>query len=204
MFKWLTRNDGKRVERAKRRIASPRASVFTEFALVMPIVAMVCSAMIEIVGFWDAQVMANHTAWQVGRIVMVRGSDGLVFSSSIDKKSKTGIKGSSMPDVLKKMLSGLDTVIKGANKFNNRGNITAMFLMSTCGIGYFGASPGQTLSDGFTSLCKSVVTALTEDIPKWIKDGVKAKLPTTAKSGESGIGAFVQNLVNGIVDKLTE
>ena len=205
MFKWLTRNDGRRrIERAKRRIASPRASVFTEFAIVMPVVAMICSAMIEIVGFWDAQVMANHAAWQVGRIVMVRGSDGLVFSSSLDKKSKTGIKGSKMPDVLKKMLGGLDTVIKGANKFNNRGNIATMFLMSTCGIGYFGASPGQTLSDGFTSLCKSVVTALTEDIPKWIKDGVKAKLPTTSKSGDSGIGAFVQNLVNGIVDKMTE
>ena len=84
MFRWLTRNDGKRVERAKRRIASPRASVFTEFAIVMPVVAMICSAMIEIVGFWDAQVMANHVAWQVGRIVMVRGSDGLVFSSYID------------------------------------------------------------------------------------------------------------------------
>lgn len=204
MFKWLTRNDGRRVERAKRRVASPRASVFTEFALVMPIVAMVCSALIEVVGFWDAQVMANHTAWQVGRIVMVRGSDGLVFSSSIDKKSKTGIKGSGMPDVLKKMLSGLDTVIQGANKFNNRGNITTMFLMSTCGIGYFGASPGQTLSDGFTALCKSVVTALTEDIPKWIKEGVTAKLPSFIGGGESGIGAFVQNIVKGIVDKLTE
>ena len=70
MFKWLTRNDGRRrIERAKRRVASPRASVFTEFAIVMPVVAMICSAMIEIVGFWDAQVMANHAAWQVGRIV---------------------------------------------------------------------------------------------------------------------------------------
>jgi hypothetical protein len=37
VFKWLTRNDGRRrIERAKRRVASPRASVFTEFAIVMP------------------------------------------------------------------------------------------------------------------------------------------------------------------------
>ena len=204
MFGWLTRNDGRRIERAKRRIASPRASVFTEFALVMPIVAMLCSAMIEIVGFWDAQVMANHAAWAVGRIVMVRGSDGLVFSNSLNEKSKTGIKGSSMPDVLKKMLNGLDTVIEGANKFNNRGNITTMFLMSTCGIGYFGASPGKTLADGFTSLCKSVVKTVTEEIPKWIKEGVKSKLPSFGKSDEGGIGGFVKNLVNGIVDKITE
>ena len=204
MFKWLTRNDGRRVERAKRRVASPRASVFTEFALVMPIVAMVCSALIEIVGFWDAQVMANHAAWQVGRIVMVRGSDGLAFSSSLDNKSKTGIKGSGMPDVLKKMLGGLDSAIQGANKFNNRGNITTMFLMSTCGIGYFGASPGSTLADGFTALCKSVVSSLTEDIPKWIKEGVASNMPSFIGGGESGIGGFVQDLVKGIVDKLTD
>ena len=204
MFGWLTRNDGNRVGRAARRIKSPRGSVFSEFALVMPIVVLVCSAMLELVGFWDAQVMANHAAWQVGRIVMVRGSDGLVFSESLSKMSKTGIKGSKMPEVLKKMLGGLDTVVQGADKFNNRANVATMFLMSTCGIGYYGASPGKTLSDGFTSLCKSVVDTLTKDIPKWIREGVASKLPKVGKSGESGIGGFVNDLVNKIVDKITE
>ena len=47
-------------------MASPRGSVFSEFALVMPIVVLVCSAMLELVGFWDAQVMANHAAWRSG------------------------------------------------------------------------------------------------------------------------------------------
>lgn len=204
MLKWLTRNDGGRIDVARRRIQSPRGSVFSEFALVMPIVVLACSAMLELAGFWDAQVMANHAAWQVGRIVMVRGSDGLEFSTSLSKKSKTGIKGSKMPEMLKKMLGGLDTVIQGANKFNNRANIATMYLMSTCGMGYYGASPGKTLSDGFTLLCKSVVDTLTKDIPKWIKEGVTSRLPKVAKSGEGGIGGFVNGLVSKIVDKITE
>ena len=204
MLRWLTRNDGNRIDRAKRRIKSPRGSVFSEFAIVVPIVVLSCSAMLELVGFWDAQVMANHAAWQVGRIVMVRGSDGLEFSTSLSKKSKTGIKGSKMPEMLKKMLGGLDTVVKGANKFNNRANIATMYLMSTCGIGYYGASPGKTLSDGFTSMCKSVVDTLTKDIPKWIKEGVTNRLPKVAKSGEGGIGGFVNGLVSKIVDKIAE
>ena len=112
MFKWLTRNDGKRRAKAARRLNSPRASVFSEFALVMPLVALVCSALIEIVGFWDAQVMANHAAWTVGRIVMVRGSDGLAFSSAIDKKSKTGIPNTNMPDAIKKLIDEMDRLVQ--------------------------------------------------------------------------------------------
>ena len=207
MFKWLTRNDGKRVERAKRRIASPRASVFTEFALVVPIVALVCSAMIEIVGYWDAQVMANHAAWTVGRIAMVRGSDGMEFSNDLSKKSKTGIKGSSMPQLLKSMLGSLDTVIGGANKFNNRGNIATMFLMSTCGIGYYGASPGRTLSDGFTTLCNDCMKGIKEGIPEAITSAVTSlTLPSFIDNIGSGsaIEKLVNNIVKGVVDKLTE
>lgn len=205
MFKWLIRNDGARAARAKRRIASPRGSVFTEFALIMPIAVLVCSALIEIVGFWDAQIMANHAAWTVGRIVMVRGSDGLEFSSNVSQKSKTGIAGSPLPDPLKKALAGLDTAISGFNKFNNRGNIATLFLMSTCGIGYYGASPGKTVSDGFNALVEAGVKAITEGIPDWIKEAVSGiTLPSFIDGGGSGIEGFVSELVKGIVDKITE
>jgi hypothetical protein len=205
MFRWLTRKDGKRGAKASRRIASSRASVFSEFALIVPIVVLVCSALIEIVGYWDAQVMANHAAWQVGRIVMVRGSDGLEFSSNLSKKSKTGIAGSDMPDPLKKALASLDTAISGFNKFNNRGNIATLFLMSTCGIGYYGGTPGQTLSDGFTALVDAGVKALTDGLPTWIAEAVKGfTLPSFIGGGESGIAGFVNEIVKGIVDKITE
>ena len=205
MLKWLTRNDAKRGAKAVRRIVSPRGSVFSEFALVMPIVALVCSALIEIVGFWDAQIMANHAAWQVGRIAMVRGSDGLEFSSTISKKSKTGIEGSSMPPAIKEAFKCLDTYIQGANKLvNNRANIATMFLMSTCGIGYYGASPGQTLSDILKTLCQAGVDAITKGIPQWIKDSVKKiSLPSIGGGGE-GLDGIIQSIVGGLIDKVAE
>ena len=205
MLKWLTRNDGSRMARAKRRLKSPRGSVFSEFALVVPVVALVCSALIEIVGFWDAQIMANHTAWTVGRMVVVRGSDGLAFSSSLDKKSKTGIKNTDMPESIKKLIDSINAGISGVNKFNNRGNIATLFLMSTCGIGYYGSSPGKALSDGFTSLCQAAVDAFTKGIPDWIKEAVSGiKLPSFIPGGESGIGGFVNKIVGAIVDKIAE
>ena len=205
MFKWLTRNDGKRRAKAVRRLKSPRASVYSEFALVMPLVALICSALIEIVGFWDAQVMANHAAWTVGRIVMVRGSDGLAFSSAIDKKSKTGIPSTNMPEAIKKLIEEINAGLGVVNKFNNRGNIATLFLMSTCGIGYYGASPGKTLSNGLTKIIDAAVKAMTDGIPEWIKDAVAGiKLPSFIPGGESGIAGLVNQIVGAIVDKITE
>ena len=190
--------------RAKRRLRSPRASVYVEFAMVMPIVALVCSALIEIVGFWDAQVMANHAAWTVGRIVMVRGSNGLAFSNDIDKKSKTGIKGSEMPEALKEALKDVDNIVQGANKiFNNRANVATMFLMSTCGIGYYGDPPGTALSKGFDTICKAGVTAVTEGVKGWISGMADDfTLPSFMGNVGTGITGFVNGLVKNIVDKI--
>ena len=200
MFRWLTRKDGAKIERAKRRLKSPRGSVFTEFALVAPILVLICSALIEIVGFWDAQVMANHAAWTVGRIVMVRGSNGLAFSKALDQKSKTGIAGSDMPDALKQALADLDKYIQGFNKFNNRGNIATMFLMSTCGIGYFGKSPEETVNEMFKDLCTAAVKALTEGIPGWIAGAISdIKFPSLGEGGD-----FLEDLVKSMLQELLD
>ena len=207
MLGWLTRNDGSRIARARRRLASARGSVFSEFALVVPIVMLACSALIEVAGYWDAQVMANHSAWTVGRIVMVRGSDGLAFSSDLDKKSKTGIPSSDMPDAIKKLLDDINKGIAGANKFNNRGNIATLFLMSTCGVGYYGSSPGKTISDGFNKLCEAAVEAITDGIPEWVKSAVAGiEIPSFIPGGgdDSAIGQFVNKIVGTIVDKIAE
>ena len=204
MLRWLTRNDGARIGRAKRRLKSSRASVYTEFAMIMPIVALVCSALIEIVGFWDAQVMANHAAWTVGRIVMVRGSNGLVFSEDVAEKSKTGITGSNMPKEIKDALKDVDAIVQGANDlFNNRANIATLFLMSTCGIGYYGDAPGTALSKGFDTICKSAVNAVTDGVKGWIS-GMAGEftLPSFMGDTGSGITGFVNNLVKQIVDKI--
>ena len=207
MLGWLTRNDGARIARARRRLASARGSVFSEFALVVPIVMLACSALIEVAGYWDAQVMANHSAWTVGRIVTVRGSDGLAFSSDLDKKSKTGIPSSDMPDAIKKLLDDINKGIAGANKFNNRGNIATLFLMSTCGVGYYGSSPGKTLSDGFNKLCEAAVEAITDGIPEWVKSAVAGiELPSFVPGAgdDSEISKFVNKIVGTIVDKIAD
>ena len=204
MLKWLTRNDGSRMARAKRRLKSPRGSVFSEFALVVPIVVMLCSALIEVIGFWDAQVMANHAAWTVGRIAMVRGSDGLAFFSGIDKKSKTGIPGSDMPESIKTLIEQLNSGIAGANKLlNNRANLATMLLMSTCGIGYYGASPGQTISDAFNKLVDGAVQALVKGVPDIIAAAL-TKIDIPIGGGGTGIDALVRNLVKGLLERLVD
>ena len=78
-----------------------------------------------------------------------------------------------------------------------------MFLMSTCGIGYYGGTPGKTISDGFTALCDAGVKALTQGIPDWIAGSItNMPLPSFIGGGESGIGGFVNKLVKQLVDKL--
>ena len=206
MFGWLTRGDGARRERAKRRLGSPRASVFSEFALVMPLVIMLCSAVVEVIGYWDAQVMANHTAWQVGRIAAVRGSDGMEFSSKAGKWSKTGIESKSMPEGLKKALKPINDFIADANKFNNRGNVTAMFLMSTCGIGYYGGTPGETVTSLFTELVDSGLKAVTDELPKWLSESIVKSITDAIKipglGGDSGIGKYIADGIAKLLDKV--
>ena len=172
MFGWLTRNDGRRGAKAARRLASPRGAVFSEFALVMPIVMLVCSALIEIVGYWDAQVMANHAAWTVGRIAMVRGSDGLPFWDGLNEKSKTGVTNTNMPPSIQKFLEDLTRDLRAANQFNNRGNIATLFLMSSCGLGYFGGRPKDDLTGLFNTLIDDGVTALVDGVPELISDAL--------------------------------
>lgn len=205
MFKWLTRKDGEAAKRAKRRITSPRGSVFTEFALVMPVVLLLCSALVELLGYWDAQVMANHTAWQVGRIAMVRGADGMKFSAKLDEKSSTGIVKSSMPESLKSALKPFENALNTLNLFNDRGNITALFMMSTCGIGYFGASPGKTFSTGFKELLEGGMDALTKGIPDLIKEAANQKinLPSLGGYGTT-IENFIKSLITKVIDKIVD
>lgn len=201
MFGWLTRNDGTRKTRLKRRLKSPRGSVFSEFAIVMPIVLLMCSAIFELIGFWDAQVMANHAAWQVGRIAAVRGDDGMAFSDTVTKMSKTGVVSEKMPAPLQAMLKPLVQAVGGTlNKFNDRGAITTMFLMSTCEIGYYGGSPGEVLSEGIEKLVDAAVKGIVEELPKWAEEFVKEKTDGWIPAGDGIIGKLVTDIINSIVD----
>lgn len=200
MFGWLTRNDGARKERIKRRLKSPRGSVFSEFAIVMPIVLLMCSAIFELLGFWDAQVMANHAAWQVGRIAAVRGHDGMAFSDDLSKISKTGVVSEKMPEPIKAALKPLVQAIGGTiDKFNDRGVITTMFLMSTCEIGYYGPSPSQALSEGLEGVIDAAVKGLVEELPSWAEEFCKQQIDWIP-AGQGAIGKMISDIINTIVN----
>ena len=200
MFKWLTRNDGAKKSRLKRRLKSPRGSVFSEFAIVMPIVLLMCSAIFEVIGFWDAQIMANHSAWQVGRIASVRGDDGMAFSETVTKMSKTGVISEKMPEPIKKLLQPLLMSIGGAlEKFNDRGVITTMFLMSTCEIGYYGGSPGTELAEKVDKLISDAIDGIVKGLPDCVNELIKEKIDWIP-DGDGVIGKLVSDLVKKIVE----
>ena len=170
----------------------------------MTVALMACSAMVELVGFWDAQIMANHTAWQVGRIAMVRGTDGMAFANAAGGRSKTGVKTTAMPDALKKTLSVLSSAGLDAGRFNDRGVITTVFMMSTCGIGYYGASPGESLAKGFKALIESAIKAITEGIPEAIKNAIKdIKFPSIIP-GASGLDKIIKKILDYIIEKIVD
>jgi len=199
VFGWLTRNDGAKKSRLKRRLKSPRGSVFSEFAIVMPIVLLMCSAVFELVGFWDAQIMANHAAWQVGRIASVRGDDGMAFSDAVTKISKTGVISEKMPQAIQNILKPLVTSIGGTiNKFNDRGVITTMFLMSTCEIGYYGSSPGTALADAVDTLISKTI----EGITKSIEESVSALADVNFDWLPGSSSDVIRNLISKILNKL--
>ena len=204
MFGWLTRNDGARKARIRRRLKSPRGSVFSEFAIVMPVVLLMCSAIFELIGFWDAQVMANHAAWQVGRIAAVRGDDGMAFSETVSKMSKTGVISEKMPTAIQVVLKPLVTTIGGTlDKFNDRGVITTMFLMSTCEIGYYGPTPGEAISEVVEKLIDDAVKGIVDDFPAWVEEWVKENDKTAdwIPSGSGAIGKLVTDLINYFINQ---
>ena len=73
-----------------RRLRSGRGSAYVEFAFLAPLFLMMASLLIELATFWDASVMANHTAWQVGRIMKVKpdGGKALFKINTLDAESE--------------------------------------------------------------------------------------------------------------------
>ena len=136
-----------------RRIKSPRGSAYLQFALVLPLVVMVVSAMIEFTSFWDAKIMANHTAWTVGRIATVRA--GLRTSS--DKKLVSG----------KPSLSSFKSIKDADGAY-----VATAMLMSTCSMGSMHGSSADLAKD----FAESLVNGVRDGIKKMVTDAIKEQL----------------------------
>lgn len=205
MLDFLFRNDRGAAKRVKRRLSSPRASVFLEFALIAPILIMFVSAMIELVGFWDSQIMANHAAWQVGRIAMVRGYDGMAFTNELSHISSTGVVSTNMPPILQQALGKWISKTAGDfNKFNDRGVITTAFLMMTCEMGYFGKVPSESFQDVLKEIFVAPIETLKNELPELLSKAALEKLKVEFGTDFGNlpiVGNLIQNFINDILSK---
>lgn len=203
MFFW--RHDTKLLARARQRVRSPRGAVFAEFALIAPILVMLISGMIEIAGFFDAQVMANHTAWTIGRQATVHMDE--LTQIKVDPKTKaetiTGYNAhftptaqNPWPDSIFKDLGG---ALASLGDLRDHGRATAVFLMSTCGMGYFGLSPGQATAEVLKKLLVSPIKELFRQLVNLLKEKIKIKIDLPF-----GLTDFLNKLVNKILSFLIE
>lgn len=210
MFFW--RKDSALIKRAKRRVKSPRAAVFSEFAFIAPVMILLISAMIELCSFWDTKVMANHTAWQVGRIAAVTGPK-MVFT---EKALQGGeVITTNMPVLIQKALASWNVASKRAARFNNRGGVATMFLMSTCGMGNFGQTLGGNALSALKELFSKPFDKLAEEIRKSILEAIRKKFGFDDKDAEFSLDhpldalkqlayKLIESLVNGLFKVIVE
>ena len=161
-----------------RRLRSGRGSAYVEFAFLAPLFLMMASLLIELATFWDASVMANHAAWQVGRIMKVKpdGKNTELFKiKALDAKS----------DIAKQAGSGVNDVIKLLNQFGDQRTLTTVMLMSGSSMGYTGV-PGHEMGDLLSIIVKAPMEMLTDKengLSKMLAEALAAKAPDLSQFG---------------------
>ena len=173
-------------KRFKRRIRSSRAAAFLEFAMVAPLLVMVISAMIEFTQLWDAKIMANHTAWTIGRIATVRGTQAQNWRIS-----------SALP-------SGIPVV----SDFNDMRALSTVLMMSTCTMGSWGTF-SQDASDFLKKLIQGPIDALKKAIADMIAGKLKELigkfiLPDIASGILDGLLKLINDAISRVLDALMQ
>lgn len=173
-------------KRFKRRIRSSRAAAFLEFAMVAPLLVMVISAMIEFTQLWDAKIMANHTAWTIGRIATVRGTQAQNWRIS-----------SALP-------SGIPVV----SDFNDMRALSTVLMMSTCTMGSWGTF-SQDASDFLKKLIQGPIDALKKAIADMIAGKLKELIGKIKIPGVDGgileeLLKMINDAISSIIDALMQ
>lgn len=193
VISYITRCDGAFKRKVSRRVSSSRASVFLEYAIILPMTILVISTMIEFAALWDAKIMANHTAWTCARIATVEAGQQTKY---VDNPA--------------------------VNRLRTKGMKTAtILLMSTCAMGSMHGSGGdftkywveevilgplrkltETIKAGMTSKLTAMLKAA---IGKLVGDDVVSKL-VAAVVGWIADSLFTPliNLITQVIDKLFE
>lgn len=196
MFFW--RHDEKFLSRAKKRAKSDRGAVFSEFALLAPIFVLLVSAMIEFAGFWDARIMANHTAWQIGRIAMVRGSKLNYIQTGVSEIDNKLAAQSMQANLFEKLGSKLKLSGSGLGL---RAAIPTVCLMSTCQMGFFGGTPGSQLNDFLQSALIDPLKALFTDPQGELNPSAVIAALLESKIAETPF-AFLQPVIKAVFDAI--
>lgn len=176
------------LKRIRRRLASSRAPVYLEYAVVMPLVILTISTLIEFAAFWDAKIMANHTAWTCARIASVEAG-----AAKYDKSFKS-------------------------NRLRTNGmKVTTALLMSTCAMGSLHGTSKEFTRDWFVkfieeplknlkkafveNFTKGITKTLIENLGKGLPEGFIKKI--VKKAIQDIADVFLQPLIEALVDALT-
>ena len=173
VLSFCTRRDGAFKRKAARRLGSSRASVFLEYALVLPLTVMIISAMIEFAAFWDAKIMANHAAWTCARIATVEAG----------QKNYTKDKGREPVTVTK----GMKTA--------------TILLMSTCAMGSMHGTASDFTKDWFERMIRQPLLKLQTMLMDKLKEKLQAALKKIlSKLGDDVISKIVAEFI-GVITK---
>ena len=211
---FFIRKDTALIKSMKRRLKSPRAAVFGEFAFLAPVLVLFLSAMIELAAFWDTQVMAHHTAWQIGRIASVRAYEdqsnlttlhGLKFGESYNN-GVTNVTALTLGWPMASPIASLGI----SDKLTTIGDVTALYFMATTGIGAFGNTSASADANGLKNLLTQQGQMLSDYICEILRAKIKEALSFKIDlSSIPYIGdwlkflqEWVTKLLNELVDKI--
>lgn len=172
----MTRRDGIFKRRVSRRLNSPRASVFLEYAIVLPLFILVMSTMVEFAAFWDAKIMANHTAWVCARIASVEAGQEYVKS----------------PDANRLRTDGMKTA--------------TTLLMSTCAMGSMHGNVEEWGQYWYEKMIKEPLEDLEKSILENIKSKLTEKLTEAIDNvlGDNPISKLIKKVLKWVADDLLE
>ncbi len=159
-----------------------------EFALLMPFFIAMCAFLIEMCFYWDATVMANHTAFTIARIAKVH----VKREKEEDYKKNPHVlqKQTVEIDMPKVQFNLLEKVLPSLTKSEN---LVTVMMMSTTTMGFIpreGSTPGNIRSE----------------IKALVRELIQSLFPTIDKMGEGSniITKFFYKILNKIIDAINK
>ncbi|MCP3967754.1 MAG: hypothetical protein GY750_00335 [Lentisphaerae bacterium] len=185
MSGWLNRfkeNDGPCLQRLLRKLRSSRAAVMVEFAFIFPVVVAVTVFSIELVQYWDATVMANHTAYTLARVAKVHVSGDKVSYPKLVQLGAWGEDGNYIIDIESDrvitslyMMTATTGYYKGTADWVSLPDL--MQLIPNFDDWHKNLHPDdKSLFDAFYGLILNASKPVFDEINGWINDSIKNAL----------------------------